>query len=199
VERKSPDRYLKWAHAFVVVYSITSRSSYDEARAYLDTIAQYQHITGKDIPVAVVGNKMDLERYRSVRRQADCGVCRDVMGGYRVDDTSPERAVAGLSPAGRVTGSIPTLTDCASVSIGITAAVIIAARTCSPLLQMYNIAWPVCVRFAEGLTRVGPRNHALDADLESPPNGHFERERVHNSAWTVWLVAALLQPLVTYY
>ena len=64
----------------MVVYSITSRSSYDEARAYLDTIAQYQHITGKDIPVAVVGNKMDLERYRSVRRQADCGVCRDVMG-----------------------------------------------------------------------------------------------------------------------
>jgi len=65
-ERKSPDRYLKWAHAFVVVYSITSRASYDEARSYLDTIAQYQHITGKDIPVAVVGNKMDLERYRSV-------------------------------------------------------------------------------------------------------------------------------------
>ena len=63
-ERKSPDRYLKWAHAFVVVYSITSRTSYDEARSYLDTIAQYQRITGKDIPVAVVGNKMDLERYR---------------------------------------------------------------------------------------------------------------------------------------
>jgi len=67
-ERKSPDRYLKWAHAFVVVYSITSRASYDEARSYLDTIAQYQRITGKDIPVAVVGNKMDLERYRSVFR-----------------------------------------------------------------------------------------------------------------------------------
>ena len=63
-ERKSPDRYLKWAHAFVVVYSITSRASYDEARSYLDIIAQYQRITGKDIPVAVVGNKMDLERYR---------------------------------------------------------------------------------------------------------------------------------------
>ena len=69
-ERKSPDRYLKWAHAFVVVYSITSRASYDEARSYLDTIAQYQHITGKDIPVAVVGNKMDLERYRSVLSRA---------------------------------------------------------------------------------------------------------------------------------
>jgi len=66
LERKSPDRYLKWAHAFVVVYSITSRTSYDDARSYLDTIAQYQRITGKDIPVAVIGNKMDLERYRSV-------------------------------------------------------------------------------------------------------------------------------------
>jgi len=64
-DRKSADRYLKWAHAFVVVYSITSRPSFDEARCYLDIITQYQRITGKDIPVAVVGNKMDLERYRS--------------------------------------------------------------------------------------------------------------------------------------
>jgi len=53
------------------VYSITSRASYDEARSYLDTTAQYQRITGKDIPVAVVGNKMDLERYRSVLASHD--------------------------------------------------------------------------------------------------------------------------------
>lgn len=63
-DRKSPDRYLKWAQAFVVVYSITSRPSFDDAHTYLETISQYQRITGKDLPVALVGNKMDLERYR---------------------------------------------------------------------------------------------------------------------------------------
>ena len=63
-ETSNPDRYLKWAHAFIVVYSITSQQSMDAARNYLETISQYQRITGKDIPISLVGNKTDLERYR---------------------------------------------------------------------------------------------------------------------------------------
>ncbi len=60
----NPDRYLKWAHGFVVVYSINNRVSYDVARSYVDSIVQYQRQCNRDMPVALVGNKMDLERYR---------------------------------------------------------------------------------------------------------------------------------------
>ena len=59
-----PDRYLKWAHGFMVVYSITSRATYDAARNYLEMLMQHQRELGREIPVALVGNKMDLERYR---------------------------------------------------------------------------------------------------------------------------------------
>ena len=63
-EGSSPDRYLKWADGFIIVYSITNRQSYDMARTYLESVTQYQRITGKEKSVALVGNKMDLERYR---------------------------------------------------------------------------------------------------------------------------------------
>ena len=58
------DRYLKWAQGYIVVYSITSRGSFDRARSYLDIINQYHRNNGRELPVALVGNKMDLERYR---------------------------------------------------------------------------------------------------------------------------------------
>jgi GTPase SAR1 family protein len=55
---------LKWADAFLVVYSITNRPSFEKAREYLDTITQYLKTNSKECPVALVGNKIDLERYR---------------------------------------------------------------------------------------------------------------------------------------
>jgi len=61
---KKPERYLKWANAFIVVYSIVCRGSFDEASRYLDVISKYQRLSGNDGPVALVGNKADLERYR---------------------------------------------------------------------------------------------------------------------------------------
>ena len=63
---KKPERYLKWANAFVVVYSIVCRGSFDEASRYLDIVSKYQRLSGNDGPVALVGNKADLERYRFI-------------------------------------------------------------------------------------------------------------------------------------
>ena len=63
---KKPDRYLKWANAFIVVYSVVCRDSFDEASRYLDIVSKYQRLSGNDGPVALVGNKVDLERYRYV-------------------------------------------------------------------------------------------------------------------------------------
>lgn len=67
-EDSDPARYLKWADAFVIVYSITNRQSFDTAREYVETIMQYLKQNGRDSPVALVGNKIDLERYRQVSK-----------------------------------------------------------------------------------------------------------------------------------
>lgn len=64
-EGSDPERYLKWADGIVVVYSITSRQSFEEARNYLYSVTNYQN---KEIPLALVGNKVDLERYRQVSK-----------------------------------------------------------------------------------------------------------------------------------
>ena len=61
---ENPTRYLKWSHGFIVVYSITSRSTFDVAHGYLEAIGQYQRENDTSAPVILVGNKMDLERYR---------------------------------------------------------------------------------------------------------------------------------------
>jgi GTPase SAR1 family protein len=63
---KRPERYLKWANGFIVVYSIVSRESYDEAARYLDELSKHQRLTAGEAPVVLVGNKADLERYRCV-------------------------------------------------------------------------------------------------------------------------------------
>ncbi|ELU13399.1 hypothetical protein CAPTEDRAFT_172726 [Capitella teleta] len=67
----SSEDYLRWAGAIIVVYSITSRSSFAVAKSYLELISQFARESSRpDIPVALVGNKVDLERYRTVSRHA---------------------------------------------------------------------------------------------------------------------------------
>ncbi|KAL5004577.1 hypothetical protein ScPMuIL_018033 [Solemya velum] len=62
-------RYLKWADAFMAVYSITNRPSFEKARDYLDLIHQHLKANSKELcPLALVGNKIDLERYRQIHK-----------------------------------------------------------------------------------------------------------------------------------
>lgn len=58
------DRYLRWADAFLIIYSITNNRSFVKAKEYLDSVTSYLKCNNKDTPVALVGNKVDLERYR---------------------------------------------------------------------------------------------------------------------------------------
>ncbi|XP_046389098.1 ras-like protein family member 12 [Ischnura elegans] len=58
-----PERYLRWAHAYLIVYSITDPESFETAAGYMDAIAGHQ---GEAAPMVLVGNKSDLERYRQV-------------------------------------------------------------------------------------------------------------------------------------
>lgn len=68
-EDSDPQRYLRWADAFMVVYSITNRESFQTVRKYLETITQFLKTANKELPVAIVGNKIDLERYRQISKE----------------------------------------------------------------------------------------------------------------------------------
>ena len=58
------DQYMRTGQGFVMVYSITSRSSFDEITSFREQILR---VKDKDyVPVLLAGNKCDLERERYV-------------------------------------------------------------------------------------------------------------------------------------
>lgn len=60
------DQYVRTGDCFMVVYSITSRSSFEEAKAIHGWIAR---IRDQEMPVVICGNKCDLESSREVTTQ----------------------------------------------------------------------------------------------------------------------------------
>ncbi|XP_042330679.1 ras-like protein family member 12 isoform X2 [Sceloporus undulatus] len=64
----SCERYLNWASAFIVVYSIDNRKSFDGCRQYLDIIGLHLKNAHHESPVLLVGNKLDMEQYRQVTK-----------------------------------------------------------------------------------------------------------------------------------
>ncbi len=58
------DQYMRTGQGFMLVYAITSRSSFDEISSFRDQILR---VKDKDkVPVVLVGNKCDLESERQV-------------------------------------------------------------------------------------------------------------------------------------
>lgn len=58
------EQYMRTGEGFLLVYSVTSRNSFDELLSYYQ---QIQRVKDSDyIPVVVVGNKLDLENERQV-------------------------------------------------------------------------------------------------------------------------------------
>jgi len=78
--RAMRETYLRTGEGFLMVFSITSRASFDEVRAY------HQHILrvkDKDtFPVVVVGNKCDLEYERQVSMSEGRDVARQFQCRY---------------------------------------------------------------------------------------------------------------------
>ncbi|MGH0128219.1 UNVERIFIED_CONTAM: hypothetical protein FKN15_044931 [Acipenser sinensis] len=62
------ERYLNWANAFIVVYSIENRRSFEACRLYLDTVSIHTKGVQQEYPVILLGNKLDMERYRQVSK-----------------------------------------------------------------------------------------------------------------------------------
>ncbi|KAI1235237.1 hypothetical protein IHE44_0002877 [Lamprotornis superbus] len=60
------ERYLCWASAFLVVYSIDNRKSFEGCQRYLEVLALHAQGCQRRCPVLLLGNKLDMEQYRQV-------------------------------------------------------------------------------------------------------------------------------------
>ncbi|XP_063304859.1 ras-like protein family member 12 isoform X1 [Pelobates fuscus] len=70
----NPERYLHWANVFLVVYSIDNKQSFERCCQYLDIISQYNRGALHECPVLLLGNKLDMERYRQVSKADGSGL-----------------------------------------------------------------------------------------------------------------------------
>nr|XP_056721684.1 ras-like protein family member 12 [Euleptes europaea] len=64
----SCERYLNWAHGYLVVYSINNRKSFEGCQQYLDILTLHSKNTQHEPPVLLVGNKLDMEQYRQITK-----------------------------------------------------------------------------------------------------------------------------------
>ena len=60
------ERYLSWANAFLVVYSITNMESFKGCQLYLQMLAVHNKTFRPQTPIILLGNKLDMDRYRLV-------------------------------------------------------------------------------------------------------------------------------------
>lgn len=60
------ERYLSWASAFIVVYSIDNIESFKGCQLYLQTLALHNKTFRPQTPIILLGNKLDMDRYRLV-------------------------------------------------------------------------------------------------------------------------------------
>ncbi|KAF4083026.1 hypothetical protein AMELA_G00135220 [Ameiurus melas] len=62
------ERYLAWASAFLIVYSIDNRLSFEVCQQYVEAVTLYTKGLHPEAPIILVGNKVDMERYRQVNK-----------------------------------------------------------------------------------------------------------------------------------
>ncbi|XP_075898947.1 ras-like protein family member 12 [Nelusetta ayraudi] len=62
------ERYLSWADAFLVVYSIDNAESFKGCQPYLQTLSLHNKTCRPQVPIILLGNKLDMDRYRLVSR-----------------------------------------------------------------------------------------------------------------------------------
>lgn len=62
------ERYLSWASAFIVVYSIDNLESFKVCHKYLETVSAHNKTFKSLTPIVLLGNKLDMDRYRQVSK-----------------------------------------------------------------------------------------------------------------------------------
>jgi GTPase KRas protein len=75
------EQYMRTGEGFLLVYSITSRQSFEEIMTFQQQILR---VKDKDyFPIIVVGNKCDLEGERQVSKQGMCGLFYSFPYGFQ--------------------------------------------------------------------------------------------------------------------
>uniref|UniRef100_A0A8C0EPR4 small monomeric GTPase n=1 Tax=Bubo bubo TaxID=30461 RepID=A0A8C0EPR4_BUBBB len=76
------ERYLRWASAFLVVYSIDERKSFEGCQSYLEVLALHARGCQRRCPVLLLGNKLDMEQYR-YRARGKAGCCTHPLHSHQ--------------------------------------------------------------------------------------------------------------------
>ncbi|XP_065518616.1 GTP-binding protein Rit2 [Lathamus discolor] len=69
------DQYMRGGEGFIICYSITDRQSFQEAAEFKELIYRVRHTY--DIPLVLVGNKIDLEEFRQVSTEEGMSLARE--------------------------------------------------------------------------------------------------------------------------
>ncbi|KAM6036735.1 GTP-binding protein Rit2 isoform 2-T2 [Theristicus caerulescens] len=69
------DQYMRGGEGFIICYSITDRQSFQEAADFKELIYRVRHTY--DIPLVLVGNKIDLEEFRQVSTEEGMSLARE--------------------------------------------------------------------------------------------------------------------------
>ncbi|XP_038648952.1 GTP-binding protein Rit1 [Scyliorhinus canicula] len=69
------DQYMRGGEGFIICYPITDRRSFQADAQFKELIYHVRHTF--DIPVVLVGNKTDLEKYRQVPHEEGMALARD--------------------------------------------------------------------------------------------------------------------------
>jgi small GTP-binding protein len=66
------EQYMRGGEGFIICYSVTDRQSFQEAAKFKELIFQVRHTY--EIPLVLVGNKIDLEQFRQVSANFICSL-----------------------------------------------------------------------------------------------------------------------------
>ncbi|XP_009939638.1 GTP-binding protein Rit2 [Opisthocomus hoazin] len=69
------DQYMRGGEGFIICYSITDRQSFQEAAEFKELIYRVRHTY--DIPLVLVGNKIDLKEFRQVSTEEGMSLARE--------------------------------------------------------------------------------------------------------------------------
>ncbi|XP_004855309.1 GTP-binding protein Rit2 isoform X2 [Heterocephalus glaber] len=69
------EQYMRGGEGFIICYSVTDRQSFQEAAKFKELIFQVRHTC--EIPLVLVGNKIDLEEFRQVSTEEGWSLARE--------------------------------------------------------------------------------------------------------------------------
>jgi len=101
--------YYKGAHAALVVYDITNRESFENAKGWVEELKQSE---GANVVIGLAGNKLDLEEKRKVQKSEAEGLAAEQ--GFIFKETSAKNGENIWDIFTQIAEKVPRLTaeDC---------------------------------------------------------------------------------------